>query len=33
MIISAGTIMAPARNLSPGFVMIEDGRITRVGAG
>jgi len=33
MIISAGTVMAPDRNLSPGFVTIEDGRITRVGAG
>jgi N-acetylglucosamine-6-phosphate deacetylase len=33
MIISAGTIMAPDRNLSPGFVTIDDGRITRVAAG
>jgi len=30
MIISAGTVLAPERDLSPGFVAVEDGRIVRV---
>jgi len=33
MIVSARTVLAPDRDLSPGYVVIEDGRIARVAAG
>ncbi|HXX40446.1 MAG TPA: N-acetylglucosamine-6-phosphate deacetylase [bacterium] len=33
MILSIGTIVAPDRNISPGFVIVEHGRVVRVGAG
>src|SRR5438270_248193 len=33
MIVSAGTVLAPDRDLSPGYVVLEEGRIVRVAAG
>ena len=33
MIVSAGTVLAPDRDLSPGYVVVEEGRIVRVAAG
>jgi N-acetylglucosamine-6-phosphate deacetylase len=33
MIVAAGTVLAADRDLAPGFVVIEDGRIARVAAG